>query len=536
MNPSEEIRGALADFLERELIGPHEPEEVLKESPCYLYSAGILFPQRSEATLEADDEESDDANEVAEPLSAHDQPEPVAEVSEADEVDPVLLANTFYPSALALSFACTQGEVRLLLDVNFGRYERRTVEAIETEDKRRWCRVPVSFGGLELDLSAGQREIRREIADGLMLVAVRRRARDDQDLITIALYNSKLNSARGRRSVPVPDCFFQVEMVVRPSADLDFLPLHHVGASQASEDEETLALLYADRPSYARGHGCAADWTLDENKRCTEIRSCHMPRVPVTQMTPRTGEQDVLRMDVLGSMNDVMLPDDLARMLNQLVTEYGDWIEEQRDQLDEVPERLLATAERHLKLCSQARERIAKGIEFLRTHEEAREAFVLANRAMLMQQFHVSRERRLPNSAWEDLPGPGDYRAEGTRGRWRAFQLAFILMNVEAFHPEGNDEYAGTVDLIWFPTGGGKTEAYLGLSAYVIFLRRLLNPRDHGCAVLMRYTLRLLTAQQFQRASALICACETLEIGRYETPWVVEDLYWTMGRPVTVTQ
>ena len=61
------------------------------------------------------------------------------------------------------------------------------------------------------------------------------------------------------------------------------------------------------------------------------------------------------------------------------------------------------------------------------------------------------------------------------------------------------------VDLIWFPTGGGKTEAYLGVMAFYMFYQRLLMERRTAAPrsrrdeyVLMRYTLRMLTTQQFQ--------------------------------------
>ena len=163
------------------------------------------------------------------------------------------------------------------------------------------------------------------------------------------------------------------------------------------------------------------------------------------------------------------------------------------------------------------------GVELLEENELVRTAFQYMNLAMLMQQLHYN----LPLQKWED-DGAGDIRLadpikalpcvtdkntwygnKDRYGKWRPFQLAFILMNLRSMYDCGCDERE-IVDLIWFPTGGGKTEAYLGLSAYTIFIRRLMDRDDSGTAILMRYTLRLLTAQQYERASAMICACDLI--------------------------
>ena len=104
---------------------------------------------------------------------------------------------------------------------------------------------------------------------------------------------------------------------------------------------------------------------------------------------------------------------------------------------------------------------------------------------------------------------------------WYPFQLGFILMCLpgctDLHHPERSDPERAIADLLWFPTGGGKSEAYLGLTAYILGLRRLQGTvagrsGEHGVAVLMRYTLRLLTLQQFQRAATLLCAMEIMHI------------------------
>ena len=162
------------------------------------------------------------------------------------------------------------------------------------------------------------------------------------------------------------------------------------------------------------------------------------------------------------------------------------------------------------------------GVDLLEQNEDVRTAFQYMNLAMLMQQLHYN----LPLQRWVDdgehdirmadpvkLPVATDestwYGNKNRYGKWRPFQLAFVLMNLRSMYDRKCSE-RDVVDLIWFPTGGGKTEAYLALSAYTIFIRRILNKDDKGTAILMRYTLRLLTAQQYERASALICACDLI--------------------------
>ena len=179
----------------------------------------------------------------------------------------------------------------------------------------------------------------------------------------------------------------------------------------------------------------------------------------------------------------------------------------------------------HCRVCLQ---RIRNGIGLLKSDARLLEAFMLANRAIRMQQLHGRRPKRPTNQPFEKLP-TSYAPTKDSPGRWRTFQLAFILMNLSSITPmENGDDHPerSLVDLIWFPTGGGKTEAYLGLAATDIFLRRLTRPSNAGCTVLMRYTLRLLTAQQFQRASSMICACELI---RRERPHDLGDEPITIG-------
>jgi len=202
-----------------------------------------------------------------------------------------------------------------------------------------------------------------------------------------------------------------------------------------------------------------------------------------------------------------------------MVEDYANWIAE-LDQRRKTEPDLQAYADASEDIVARAREvleRLRTGIALLKTNSDARDAFRFANEAMWRQRVRsvwIEEKKAQTTLMLADVDTP--------RNRsWRAFQLAFLLLNLPALtsldHPDRDPGPLAGADLLWFPTGGGKTEAYLGLAAYAIAIRRLrkdLGGRDgeHGLAVLMRYTLRLLTLQQFQRAATLICACEQIRI------------------------
>jgi hypothetical protein len=194
---------------------------------------------------------------------------------------------------------------------------------------------------------------------------------------------------------------------------------------------------------------------------------------------------------------------------------YQTWIEGRRAQQREDPSlgQWEALAEEAVAGCVKAAHRITEGIDLLERDPVAMEAFRFANAAMALQRVHTLLSQSVRRGEARSLE---EHDTPANRS-WRLFQLGFILLNLPSLaNFSDEDRQAGPdagADLLWFPTGGGKTEAYLGLTAYVLAIRRLQGAvegrsGEHGVAVLMRYTLRLLTLQQFQRAATLMCACE----------------------------
>ena len=292
-------------------------------------------------------------------------------------------------------------------------------------------------------------------------------------------------------------------------------------------ERDTLEMIYRRQVEFAVGHGIAvhAVSAPDDPERATEVRTAVMPQheVPVTE-TPGLRPEDRpamkgmvdkghLDMELLAGLDRP----DLVDVLSLLAKDYVAWIAEQKARIGVDVLGTDDTARATIARCEEIAQRLEEGIAVLSDpdNDKALAAFRFANSAMASQRIHsiyALARRRGENAKLSDF--------EIRRNRsWRPFQLAFMLLSLPSLadpaHKDRTEPVAADADLLWFPTGGGKTEAYLGVAAFAMAMRRLegdLGGYDgtRGLGVIMRYTLRLLTLQQFQRASTLICAMELL--------------------------
>lgn len=550
MTHEEFFREGLIEALRRELIGPAwlpskagsekipQPTEILQESPVQRYSAGVLFPS-SQPIFEIEDTDAHDVGAGADITEG--KPEIIAEEEVADSDRPgrgddaisdaydetVRLANEFFPAAIGLTFIARVPDDGLVIRCRAAIYKSQKPAGADSK-LREWHRSAVDISPVELripkDTDHGLKSF--ELADHLLMRSIFHSRKDSSHLITISMLNTRVGA--GDKFPSGTDCFFQVEFDVAAAND-GFVFNEYSTATRSLKDPEqaALELVYRNRKAYAVGHGCAADWGDEIHDRTNRLSTSTVPSFKVAPVEPREGDGDQLNMYVLSGAEGKVARENIPDVLEALPQDYEAWIDARDQETGALPERLRAAAVDNLESCRRCLSRIRAGIELLRSTAGMLTAFMLANRAILMQQYHSRREKRTIDAEWQELPH--SYAPEDNQsGRWRTFQLAFILMNLPSLArledgPDRPDRKR--VDLIWFPTGGGKTEAYLGLAACDIFFRRLNNPSNAGCTVLMRYTLRLLTAQQFQRASSMICACELL---RRENP---EQLG---GDPITI--
>jgi hypothetical protein len=519
-----EVRDELVHRLRRNLVGPSDfprDEDLAREklpkgeSPSRWYLTGFIAPAGDEIAHAQEDEQEEEELTQLEPAghgaggAAGDDEEPERPVAK----------RRFLPSSIGITTMLDPAVTQIEAEVRWGDYvpepplPREVLEG-EGDPKQpvEWRRVP---RGERVSLTIpGEREGLRTVLVpnsgatarrvGALEIGIRARpftislpdgSTQKVRVVTVFLVN-KRDTGVGRR---FQDLAYAYQVRLDLHCPSGFLPQQDLSRIDRPDWDDQLAdLHYRDAPAYAVGLGCATGHRMDTNGRVQTVHTTAMPRASVerTVASNEVGEVE-LGIDALADLaatNGAAL----AASLRPLIGAYAEWSarQEQAAKADDIvhaPQRH-ATAATLIAGQAETRRRIVGGINVLARDDKARRAFEIANRAIA----DAARARR----------------PEEHKPKWRPFQLAFILLNLEGQADRRHGD-RDIVDLLFFPTGGGKTEAYLGLAAFTIAHRRLCAPGllGAGVSVIMRYTLRLLTLDQLGRAAGLICALELLRTG-----------------------
>ena len=512
-----EIRTALTHVLQLDLIGPgpegEHADEALPgwERPSVWYLTGFLVPTGTPAAERTDDDEDDDFdNEVPEGGG----------VPEESTQHGKRAKRRFFPSSMGLSFLVRPAADMIRVTVTWGDYERgqHTDPAGKSIDA--WLRTPrAETVDVRLDGTSSPTKHDVPNSGGLVLHATERSILTERlggqiEPGTRAVSAFLVNERPPAEDRKDADEAYAFQAGISVECDVPFHPRPDLsGQDDPSWDVQVTRLHYADTPAYATGHGVSADWAIDEGE-CRVVHTTWIGRSQVAATKPRPVPGVELSMRALGGLGD---GEAARKALAPLLSEYRQWIERWQERSEALPEAHRRTAEELLRQAGVAANRMDAGMGVLATDADALDAFKVANRAV---------GRALSRRIDDDDP------------KWRPFQLAFLLLNLAGM-VDPHDPDRETVDLLFFPTGGGKTEAYLGLAAFAMVLRRLHNPGNGaragaGVSVIMRYTLRLLTLDQLSRAAGLVCA---LELEREEAPhrygdWPFEIGLW-VGKAAT---
>lgn len=334
--------------------------------------------------------------------------------------------------------------------------------------------------------------------------------------------------------------FFGVQCKIISS---NLKPYNERSVDTAINDSEAAAIrfLYKEMTDYGIGHGSSVSW--GENYVQTEYMPfCDTPDVdptprntskpPVNQDAPEfLTNSKVQQIKFLSTLSDAT-DQEIIEGLEKFIEAYGEWITIKKRVIEagDFDENQKEVAFNELEKCDKDYERLKHNVQYyLKDDYDNLKKFRLMNTSMFIQMWHGKYagkdeiKQKMDDASFNGFNADfykscnDDIFQTGIPSGWRAFQLAFILLNLDGIFddtPE-NEKRNELVDLVWFPTGGGKTEAYLGLISLTILHRRMKHKeRGGGTAAIMRYTLRLLTLQQFQRASKLIVALELMRRGK----------------------
>ncbi|MGJ8482414.1 DISARM system helicase DrmA [Pseudoalteromonas sp. SYSU M81236] len=547
------VRELLQFAVKDDLLGPANGpyEQIFDMSVRDRYLVGRLAPMDAsekggEFGIDGSGDEDGEPEELVVKAQSGKGDSPINNVKPEPEVSEEVDAasnQSLIPSSIGFTFCVSGDEKEIELQASWGRYQRfydhemyKTKTDPETGEESQgakvkvWQRIPCG-GTISLQLETGlipPISIDKENPKVVIQGTVRKPNENGDRLVTIFLVNTENEPESNRDTAWI----FQPEISVTATENAgnkDVFRKRPVLKPDGEDlERESLEMVYRNQVEFATGHGIAVHATSskDNVERATEVKTVVIPdyEVPVTEVPgQRDGDRPALKKMMSEGYLDMMKlasmsRKDLVVALTQMTSDYTAWIAEQKLKAEEGLQDHKEAASRAIASCNEINDRLQEGIAVLADTEDdnALQAFRFANLAMAkqrVQSIYAHKRRTDKSITVEELnKDPKNYS-------WRSFQLAFLLLSIPAIaNPEHQDraESADSIaDLLWFPTGGGKTEAYLGVAAFTMSIRRFQGnlggyDASRGLAVIMRYTLRLLTLQQFQRATALICAMEVI--------------------------
>ena len=429
-----------------------------------------------------------------------------------DDNEPISTTHFKLPSSIGISFYVQSDLAGINLDVKWGDYSRSS-EKRTGKDEKEYTRTVYTRIPMEETVRVNFADFTRTkdyqlVCDSNVHVHVSRIGlRGGYSLVTAYVINKRSNPSNSAEAI-----MFQVELKAYAEDGSAVFIAEHICREILAADE----FYFEQRPILGRGRGCAAVWDTPVAGRTTSVRSAFIPEYEFPGVSAALDGFDRYFFSTF-TMSAKAKKEETISKLNTLATSYENWINKTlvgnvRMQNADFKEKIGSTV---IERCQDTLRRIREGIHLIETDDIAFEAFCFMNRVIFLQNSIKNYAKKHGSGIecnFQDFINPKD---PSNNFGWRPFQIAFILMNLTGIVDPTHEERK-IVDLLYFPTGGGKTEAYLGLMAFVIANRRLRAEEggtynlDGGVTIMLRYTLRLLTTQQRDRITKMVVAAEMI--------------------------
>ena len=535
------IRDILQDEIQKEIVGPHEIDETFpnNDSPKSRYISGVLYPIQT-PILEED--VSNSSVQIRDPENNEDS-------------EKISINVGTKPSSMGLTCNIPKNQKIIMAYVSYGRYihpdsselKKEEKESspgkkiIENNDKEKWPdwkRIDHEFPPISIDPSkkSGRIELEPKIFFRYFI-----NENPNRDYLSLNVFITNESTIEKKDYVNDLVCVFQPKIkLTSPDSSKIFLNISKSSPEKIKKTppgERINLFLFRNFKHFATGKNCAVEWDLGETEEHTNwVQTTFTPHFLVPEIKPRKLSNEIeesLKMENLFKIKNF---NEYSKILEPVFHGYENWIIELEQQKEkwkksstDYEKNFLSPSDvpqQCIDECRDALNRIKEGIRIIATDQNVGESFRFANEVMyhniLHSQWAKQNREKIALGATISEDGPNEKLYESPK--WRLFQLAFLLLNVESLiNPKSSNR--STADLLWFPTGGGKTEAYFGVIAFLLSFRRLKTHNvdekkptveeeldRYGVSVIMRYTYRLLTLQQFQRAITLFCSCEYIRM------------------------